>query len=233
MGYKKALEEYNKECEKKFEVFKKRADAAWKAECEKAKKQVFREFGAFQKTIISGTFKKGIQEYYDAYPPDIYRRENGLYKILDMNIDEEGFVDYGTETGGAPDEFNKLYNREKMPDGRYSKKKGMAYPGTELFEKVFMQGWHGGAESGDGHPDPDTPYYRTGAGYSKWGEKAARTDAPFDILYRKLTNAEDTYMYSKFEEIAKREREKLMNNFNNKILPKLVKEVLGGDWSFG
>lgn len=233
MDYKKALEEYNKEFERKVEIFKKKAISAWEAEWKKTEKRIFGEFGAFQKTIIRGTFKKGIAEYYDAYTPEYYDRKNGLYKILDMNMDEYGLVDYGTESGGAPDEFNKLYNREKMPDGRYSKKKGMSYPGTELFEKVFMQGWHGGAESGEGHPNPGTPYYRTGKGYSRWGEKAEKTEAPFDILYRKLTNAEDTYMYSKLAEIVNKEYEKMKKDYVNKILPKIIKEALGGEWSIG
>lgn len=71
--------------------------------------------------------------------------------------------------------------------------------GGDLFNKVFIEGWHGGAESGPGHPSAGLPRYRVPTPYyTHWGPIAYRTESPFEIFTKNLdaeeSNFDDVYM---------------------------------------
>lgn len=60
----------------------------------------------------------------------------------------------------------------------------------DLYQTVFKEGWHGGAKSGDGHPDAGTPYWRYPYPvYKMWGRKAARAEeSPYQEIVREYNS---------------------------------------------
>lgn len=155
-----------------------------------------KEFGQYQVRKISDIFFDAVQEFYDAYEPSVYGRTYGLRDLLDIRTDSNGIAEYET----AED----LINPSNMHTDR---------SGNSLYEKVFMQGWHGGAESGPDHPSPGTPYYRAPVGiYWHWSRPAIRTEPPFDIFQKALRVAESGEIRSEFETISNRHNDIAMAN---------------------
>lgn len=177
-------------CDDLFSQYKELTDRAIKAineELDIADRDGYTEYGAIEQARIRELFHQAVKTWYEAYSPSEYQRRYDLYNVLDLKTDEYGMAI--TEAAGYTD----LFDEDRMGSDRH---------GNSLFDKVFMEGWHGGAESiSDGkadiwgaHPSPGTPYYRKGGfipltkgrrvwhKYGKWGHKAVQTASPAKLF---------------------------------------------------
>ena len=188
------------------------------AETDKAVKKSYKEFGIYESNEIRRIFRNAVDKWYGSYTPTLYDRQGntdsgtgGLYEILDIKFDARGMVLIDSLT------FDDIYNPSNLhPDRR----------GGSLYEKVFVQGWHGGAETissekapiyGE-HPNDGVPYYRTPHPYySHWGGEAYRSESVYDMVQTELSIAEDTYIQSKFEEIVHKNNDKAVEEICSQI----------------
>lgn len=125
-----------------------------------------------------GIADREIAVFYADYSPRRYRRRYSLYDIPDIRTvgDLKIVVDFDPEGTS----FRDGYDGE---DG--------------LYDQVFRKGWHGGADSGPGHPSPGTPYWRAGRNFSRWGEPAAIAGtSPLEGIDDALTDYERTQLPS-------------------------------------
>lgn len=100
-----------------------------------------------------GIARDAIGDFYGGYSPRSYDRRGSLYDVPEIHAS-------GTVVSVA-------FEPEVMTfrDG---------YGGEDgLYDQVFREGWHGGADKGPEHPSPGTPYWRAGKNFSKWGRPAA------------------------------------------------------------
>ena len=179
-------------------------------ETEEASHKAYREFAIFQKRKIKDMFHKAVEDFYGDYSPEFYDRNESLYDILHIRTGMYGMASY--------DSYEDLYDSSKMTTDR---------KGGSLFEKVFEQGWHGGAESGDGHPKPGTPYYRTPESvYSRWGRMANRSVAAKDTFEQELSIAEGGEIYREFCAISNRHNSEAMDKVQN-MMPALHRKHFG------
>lgn len=160
-------------------------------ETKKESERAYEEFGAYQTKAISELFHEAVQEFYDAYTPGYYQRQYGLNNVLDIHTDDKGMAVYDT--------VEDLLD----PSGMHGDRSG-----GDLYEKVFVRGWHGGAESGPDHPAPGVPYYRKPDGlWFQWSRPAERSEAPIDIFRRTLSQAEGGEIYKNFARICNEHNE--------------------------
>lgn len=159
-----------------------------KEEADKAVAKTYTEFGQYQAQMITKIFNDAVNQFYAAYTPNFYDRHDGLYDVLDMTYDQRGIVITG-------DGNKLLFNKSEMHGDRR---------GGDLFNKVFIEGWHGGAESsyrGD-HPESGVPYYRKPVGYYKyWGRRAVQTESPYHIINEALEIVEVPNMTAQLQSI--------------------------------
>lgn len=115
------------------------------------------------KNDIEKIFKRCIDSYYNAYTPKKYKRKYSLRKSYDFEVI--------IESGKA---IVKPYFHSKAFDSSHRVVKKYGDDGREyLFNKILVEGYHGGAVFrengepksnvyGDPHPQPDTeiPYFR-------------------------------------------------------------------------
>lgn len=145
-------------------------------------------------------FKETVDAFYDDYNPYLYSRRGRLYRLL--FIEDVGST---SKTMG--------FHPEEIPfrDG---------YAGEDgLYDQTFRKGWHGGAASGLGHPDPGTPYWRVPATvrgskgqefdyehWPRWGNPAyISEEAPLDMWNRKMDDFEAGEMVTMYNDIAREE----------------------------
>lgn len=154
-------------------------------EMKDAENKTYSEFGTYQERVITKIFNDAVNQFYADYNPQYYHRTKGLFDVLDIKFDSRGVVLIG-EYGDL------LYNPDRLHTDRN---------GGSLFDKVFKEGWHGGAEtiSSDKvaiwgtHPDDGIPYYRTPVPYyTHWGERAIQTESPYSIVFRTIEDAATT-----------------------------------------
>lgn len=82
---------------------------------------------------------EAITHYYNSYSPRMYRRKESLFDAVDYGIRNEQFhAEYGADLINARHRISNEY----------------------IFDVMFMEGWHGGAKNGTGHPSPGTPYWK-------------------------------------------------------------------------
>ncbi len=112
----------------------------------------------------------GVNEFYGSYAPNLYGRTGGLKTFAKPEIvGSEDFVfQFGPEYGS----------------GSYDA--GLEY----IFIKVFMLGWHGGADSGPNHPSSGVPYWRTPYPYYRhWGKQATKApSSPYQNIIKYWNN---------------------------------------------
>ncbi len=202
------------------------------AETEAAMEEAYVEFGEYQKEEITKIFNRAVEEFYNAYTPTTYDRQNGLYDLLDIKTNDRGMV-----IANGPN-YDELYNPDRLDSHRSS--------ADNLYQTVFQEGWHGGAKTIDDgktdiwgrHPSPGVAYYRKPGWvkypgnekkewhrYGKWGRRAVRTEAPYYMISRELRAIEGTEMFAKFKEISNKHNEAAMQRVNAKI-PQLMEEIL-------
>lgn len=163
--------------------------------------EILREFGVFQKKKLEEFFRNSVREFYADYTPHFYGRKLGLYQTMDIQFNEDGYVD--------DDDVGSLYDASKMHSGRGG------YSGAALFEKTFVEGYHGGAESGPGHPSPGTPYYRW---HCEWTRPAIKTTSPKELFENSVDGLGGTVMDTRLKIIAE--------SWNNKVLKPDIEEKI-------
>lgn len=193
---------------KKRMIFAEKALKLMGAETEKAVQVAEREFGVYQQKKIKQIFDDAITKFYDDYTPSMYdrngdkqSRSHGLYDILDMRTQENGMVIYN-------DDYLGLFDRSKMHMGRDRDTGEVA----DLFDKVFIEGWHGGAKGISSekegvwgkHPPGSEGYYRTGGTitlpdsgksvwhrWGSWGKKAKQMlPSPYELICKNIDIAD-------------------------------------------
>lgn len=120
-------------------------------------------------------YEQAIGRWYDAYTPIFYSRNHSLYDLME------------TKEDGSDGAFTFLFDGANMTHDRH---------GDSLFEKVFIQGWHGGAYAGD------TIRYRTPyGGYWHWGRRAVRT-LPAYYIFEKEKEHKVAYYSQRIADVA-------------------------------
>lgn len=118
-----------------------------------------------QKELYEAAFKEAVDMFYDDYSPNRYRRNFSLYKAIDIKMNTGDGTLYGTRDDMSMDlsQVASFYSYDKVTEPRNGSQE-------YLFKLTFVEGWHGGAktineeaaETWGYHPNPGTPYYRTG-----------------------------------------------------------------------
>lgn len=118
---------------------------------------------------------KAIDTFYQEYSPKVYDRQYDLKNVynLDVTRDGEFIFEFGSE----------FMEKKHRVDNEY------------IYQKMFKEGWHGGAHDGAYHPSPGKNYWRTPsvsdpehgiAAYSYWWNKpAARSTSPYENIIRR------------------------------------------------
>lgn len=88
--------------------------------------------------------ERAVDQFYESYTPNMYRRKEGLYKAGEVTATDD---EWSLRTGA---EFIEV-----------------DYPaGTDyVFWNSFQNGYHGGAVDGPEHPEPGVPWYKA---YGEW-----------------------------------------------------------------
>lgn len=132
-----------------------------------------------------------ITQWYSTYDPIFYNRSGDLYDAFRVNLDG---VNYRVD-----------FDSSLMDGNEY------------IFENSFMKGYHGGAISGDGHPNPGIPYWRTPhPWYYEWGRPAFRSFSPYNRminLMNKKIRKLDKEKQDEFDKIIEK-----VNNSINKLI---------------
>lgn len=163
----------------------------------------------YKKEIEEKIIKKAIEDFYDDYPPHLYKRKYSLRKAYKFTV----------KNGCYTIDFNY----------RYMKKHHRA-SNAYIYNLAFISGYHGGATSisekkinkwdnlgiNNRHPSPakyyggdipisgGTPYYRTPPKpgvdengvwrpkYYQWGEPAEKSEPPFKKIIKEIHEYEKT-----------------------------------------
>lgn len=144
--------------------------------------------------------KSSVDKYYDSYEPYVYNdegkygffRKYRLYDVYKITVNS--------------DKWSITYDYDDLGYGGLNE---------YIFNTMFKGGWHGGADKGNGHPEPGTPYWREpvvkkGRYYftksSPWQRPAVRTESPYEMIEKRaqkyLESAMDEYdreIYNKAE----------------------------------
>lgn len=185
-----SFSDFLKSIERAKEVYREEAIKIIKEENNRAYTDTYADFGQYQTQVITKIFNDAVNQFYADYKPIPcgYERQYGLRDVLEIAYDQRGIVITGNDN-------RLIFDENKMHGDRR---------GGDLFNKVFVEGWHGGAESsyrGD-HPEPGTPYYRKPIGsYRYWGGKAVKTESPYHIINEALEVGEVPNMRAKLKSI--------------------------------
>ena len=116
--------------------------------------------------------KKVIDDWYSDYIPNLYRREYSLYKAFRVQV----------KNGKFSVSFSPYYMRA------YHHRVENDY----IFDNSFLDGWHGGADKGKGHPFPGYPMYREpNPYYTNWYFIAERSFSPYEKIYDEMNKKID------------------------------------------
>jgi hypothetical protein len=188
-----------------------------KEETEKEMELAYREFGEWQQLKITEIFVNAVNDFYSAYTPMFYVRTDGLYDVLDIKTDKRGVVKY--------DSVDDLLEPSYMHKDRN---------GGDLYNKVFVSGFHGGATGTDWRGETaDSPSYRTLVStrdgrlfYPRWGGYAAWSTPPYEIFDEKLTEAESGVIFKQFKDVSDKHNTIAMERVV-KRLPAINAEIMG------
>jgi len=148
-------------------------------------KNVWKEFFITADARVREIFNDVVQNFYGSYSTTAYDRNESLYDLLQTEVTDDSFslwFEPGNMTA-----FRSGYSGE---DG--------------LYDQVFRRGWHGGAGSGDGHPDNGTPYWRTPVPYfTHWGRPAEIAPiSPLDDMILRIEDYQQNEMQADFNSIV-------------------------------
>ena len=189
---------------------------------EKTMIKVRTEYSQYQEEAITKIFNDAVTSFYNAYTPHLYVREGdtesksgGLYDVLEIQRDNDGNILY-----------DSTHNIDDILDGS---KMHLGRSGNSLYEKVFVSGWHGGAEGGEKHPHPGTPYYRKPSPwYTTWdylSPGAVRTTSPYRIIADRLSN-ENKRFDSEYQHILTKHNDELVKQITEEVMPRLINSII-------
>ncbi len=112
-------------------------------------------------------YTQAATDWYGAYTPEYYNRRGSLYNLMSFDDPDDETIEYVISGSGWVG---------SNPS-----------PPTTLFNKVFVEGWHGGAFDGS------TMRYRTGPGFVHWGRRAVRTMSPMILFDEGKKTLEEEY----------------------------------------
>lgn len=126
--------------------------------------------------------RSAIDKFYEDYEPNSYDRTFDLYNTYKIKVTADDWtIDFDSD-------FMEGMHRVDNQDPEY------------IFENSFIRGWHGGAISGAGHPNPGTPYWRfpdvimqtrdygtflTFSENSPWFSPSLKSPSPYKEIVRK------------------------------------------------
>ena len=186
---------------------------------EKTMETVITEYSEYQEDEITTIFNDAVTAFYNDYSPGLYTREGnvssqsgGLYSILEFKRDTDGSLLYDTTH-----DIEDILNSDNMHSDR---------SGGSLYNKVFVQGWHGGAESGPDHPNSGTPYYREPHPYyTRWGNPAAKSTSPYSAISENLAKSNGRFD-TKYNDILKKHNKELVDAIQTEVMPRLINSII-------
>lgn len=233
----KFVDEFLNDLKKKKEIRRKQVLRYVEEENVRTLRKIYKEYGDKERRVIKRVFDDAVTKFYDSYDPSLYERygqtnqkNGGLYnildekRILDLTRQKQEYLVNNSNNDSLNDlddsisEYREYMNENYMHKGRQRDTGRIA----ELFDLVFMKGWHGGADRIDsskaeiwGSLNSNTPHYRT-AGlitdpesgrqiyhrWGAWGREAKQTEAPFSIFCEEMQKAEDGELFSELSNIA-------------------------------
>lgn len=102
--------------------------------------------------------ERAVDKFYESYTPNMYSRKEGLYKGAKVTADDSTWrLDTGSEFMTTSYKVATEY----------------------IYSNSFENGFHGGADSGPGHPEPGTPWWKA---YGEWYMPATSGPAPEDSI---------------------------------------------------
>ena len=167
-------------------------------------KQIGEEVALNIYEYMSEMFETCIEQYYGDYSQKYYKRTNSLYDVYDLKLD-------GTKVTWH-------FGPEHI---KHSHRVSNDY----IYQKMFVEGWHGGANKGPNHPSVGTPWYRSPVPfflhkeppgtrpYSRWSsiEGAAKSDpSPYKDIDTKI----DEYQEKELPKIIEDAKELVTNRYN-------------------
>lgn len=142
--------------------------------------------------------EKVIDEWYEDYIPNAYRRQYSLYKAFKVSVNRNKGI------------FNISFSHTYMKNFKHFTGKKTTDINEYIFDISFMQGWHGGANKGKEHPFPGIPFYREPFPYyTSWYYIAEKSFSPYEKMYEKMNG--------KIEEIDHQYDEEFQNKIVNNI----------------
>ena len=137
---------------------------------------------------IKKLFDQGVKDYYDAYSPHYYRRTHSLYKAYNITL-KGSYISWDVGSHLIP----KTHRVDSVDD-------------TYIFNYMFEQGFHGGANTEDGMLWRTPPPVVSGQkAYTDWGRNAVQTEAPSDIIEGYIDDYEASGLIELAYEQAKNE----------------------------
>lgn len=128
---------------------------------DEAQKNAYKDWFKYTDEHLREQHKKVAKKFYDDYPdPEYYDRRGSLYDLYSSEIGDDYITAWFDET-----KMYSAYNDYTMKE-------------DGLFDKVFVQGYHGGAERGPSHPHPGTPYWRAPHPYYYYWSRPAEKMSP-------------------------------------------------------
>ena len=157
---------------------------------------------ADQEQNFKKLFRESVRSFYGAYSPAEYHRRYSLYKMGKFEVASESIL---IHVGG---EYSPIGHRV---DNDY------------IYTNSFVKGFHGGAISGQNHPSPGVPYWRTPKPhYPYWGRPAASSDSPEE----KFGELWDAYLQGPYEKYFQRMVAFLKKKYEEELTALIVELVL-------
>lgn len=111
-----------------------------------------------------------IDMFYESYDPTSYQRKYDLYNTYNIMVTEKKY-----EVN-----FSESYMK-------YRHRVSNSY----IYDIAFLQGYHGGANSGPNHPEPGVPWWKdfsNGSRGKNWLEPAAKTSSPYQHMRKRMSD---------------------------------------------
>lgn len=200
LGYKVegSIEEFEDDFDRYLKRIKSCGDKLVKVSAKRIEPELKRTF--------KDSFESAVNSFYEDYIPEYYHRNRSLYNIFEADslISEDS-----VSILLSLDDSNMTHDRR----------------GNSLYDTVFVEGWHGGAKSGDvthmggktystPHPKPGVPFWRTPYPYySRWGKQAVRSkDSPYN-MYNRNVDKEEARLNKLWGDIVAEEFKKMEEDF--------------------
>lgn len=145
-----------------------------------------------------------IDDYYASYSPHYYNREGDMYRLINIDISDDGIY-----LNISFDETLLKYRNDTPTSGTYD----------GLYTYAFHEGWHGGAASGPNHPDEGTPYWRNPkTGFRTWLKEAFRSESPYDRVDSEFNQYWNTVVQGVFNDEFHRELASRQSEINQALV---------------